>query len=94
MELKKATVHIMLISSKAIIEPEFQSEVNSSIKRNDVLIFPVIVSLCSWRTVFPTLEARASIILPGKNIVLNTSQKKVSDEDFVNNLEIINSKVR
>jgi hypothetical protein len=92
--LGKSTIHIMLINQKAINDPDFRQEVDESVKGDDVLIFPIIISLCSWRTVFPMLEERASIVLPGKNAVLNSSQKKVSDEDFVKILEIINTKIR
>lgn len=93
-KLKEATVYIPFISNKSINNAEFRQELEAMMERPEVLIFPVIVEICLWTDVFSELEKRASIILPGKDEVLNSSSKTSSNEDYVKMVKIINSKIR
>ena len=92
--LKKATVYFPFISSKSILDESFRHEVNEMINRNDVLIFPIIVKVCLWNKVFPQLADRASVILPAKDEVLNSSFKTAAEADYMKMVRTINSKIR
>lgn len=92
--LTKATVYIPLISFSSISDDGFNKEMLTMKDRPEVLFFPIICDNCLWADQFPWLEKRASIVLPGKDEVLNSSQKKASNEDYIKIIRTINSKIR
>jgi len=94
--LDKSTIYIPFLSNDFITNPDYEEEVNYIMSKKDVLIFPVIVRNCDWTNVFPTLDKRATIILPSKHTsLLNaTNNYSATEEDYRRMLTIINTKIR
>jgi hypothetical protein len=109
-ELQRSTVHIVFVSPESIIDKDFQAEIKATMKRphydkvdpitgeiieKGVLIFVVHLRNCAWKTVFPDLEDRASLILPDKSLALKRAGNPApSSTDYINILEKINAKLR
>lgn len=93
-QLARATVYIPLISFSSLTDDGFNAEMTVMKNKPEALFFPVICDNCLWSDQFPWLEKRAAIMLPGKDEVLNSSQKKASNEDYIKIIRTINSKVR
>jgi len=98
-KLEQATVCILLASFKSINDAKVKMEIKHMLekfkkKEKDILLFPILASNSLWRTAFPELLEYASIVLPINGIVLSTSSRNPDPGEFIEILNIINSKIR
>jgi hypothetical protein len=92
--LEASTVFIAFISMQFLNDQALANQLRTMLAREDILIFPIIVSNCDFETDFPSIKLRSSIILPGEDKVLINSIQPVSAADYVSMTKIINSKIR
>ncbi len=92
--IRESTVYIPLISSRFLYDSLLSAELKTMLDKENVLIFPIIVSNCDYQE-FEDLIFKSSLILPGDNkVLINTTETELSDDVFLKMIKKINSKIR
>lgn len=91
----ESSVYIPFISNKFLNDPKHSNRLKNLLKKPGVLIFPIIVSNCTYEIDFPEFVSPKYEILPAKGKTLINAMAPVpSAEDYIKIIKTINSNIR